>query len=415
MNATPSTILQIGQKDDGRAWLAALISTVALAEEDRLSVLKAQAAEGSQIIRYGLLTKQTVVDRFSQIAQSAGFIDEFGPDAVQEAFAAFGDVVSAFKARKQGITLDVLDRKTFPELREIVPGILPEGLSILGGRIKLGKSWLMYDVSTAVAYGGHALSSIPVEQGDVLHLALEDGERRVQGRLRQMLGDVEKPKRCELHETYARLDQGGLEEIDAWAKDKPNPRLVVIDTLVRVRRPRGGSEGWYEYDYQSVEPLKALADRYRMAVVVVHHLNKQIGAVDPFDLISGSNGLAACADSTLILDRDGQGVRLYGRGRDVEEFEKALSFDKVAGRWSILGEASEVHRSDERKSIISVIERAAGPLGPKEIAAATRMKDGNVRFLLSQMVAAGEIKKQGYGRYTPANTAHTTDTSDGST
>src|SRR6266516_354966 len=145
------------------------------------------------------------------------------------------------------------------------------------------------------------------------------------------------------------------------AKYNPNPRLVVIDTLVRVRRPRGGSEGWYEYDYQSVEPLKALADRYRMAVVVVHHLNKQIGAVDPFDLISGSNGLAACADSTLILDRDGQGVRLYGRGRDVEEFEKALSFDKVSGRWSILGEASEVHRSDERKSIIDALARAAGP------------------------------------------------------
>src|SRR3954451_15049367 len=105
--------------------------------------------------------------------------------------------------RKTGITLDALDRKTFPELREIVPGILPEGLTILGGRIKLGKSWLMYDISTAVAYGGHALGSIPVEQGDVLHLALEDGERRVQGRLRQMLGDVEKPKRCELHETYS--------------------------------------------------------------------------------------------------------------------------------------------------------------------------------------------------------------------
>jgi hypothetical protein len=326
-------------------------------------------------------------------------------------FAVIHDEPRSIAGRKQGITLDALDRKTFPELREIVPGILPEGLTILGGRIKLGKSWLTYDWSTAVAYGGYTMGSIRVEQGDVLHLALEDGERRVQARLRQMLGDVEKPNRCELHETYARLDQGGIEEIEAWAKDKPNPRLVVIDTLVRVRRPRGGSEGWYEYDYQSVEPLKALADRYRMAVVVVHHLNKQIGAIDPFDLISGSNGLAACADSTLILDRDGQGVRLYGRGRDVEEFEKALSFDKIAGRWSVLGEASEVHRSDERKSIIDVLARAAGPLGPKDIAAATRMKDGNVRFLLSQMVAAGEIKKQGYGRYTPANTAHTTNSS----
>jgi hypothetical protein len=109
------------------------------------------------------------------------------------AFDVIKDDPKPISLRKLGITLDVLDRKSFPELREIVPGILPEGLTILGGRIKLGKSWLMYDVSTAVAYGGHALSSIPVEQGDVLHLALEDGERRVQSRLRQMLGDVASP------------------------------------------------------------------------------------------------------------------------------------------------------------------------------------------------------------------------------
>src|SRR5688572_11382849 len=79
-----------------------------------------------------------------------------------------------------GITLDELDRKVFPPQRQVVPGILPEGLTILGGRIKLGKSWMTYDWSTAVGYGGCAFGSIPVEQGDVLHLALEDGERRVQ-------------------------------------------------------------------------------------------------------------------------------------------------------------------------------------------------------------------------------------------
>jgi AAA domain len=327
-----------------------------------------------------------------------------------------GKIKSPAVLRKCGITLDALDHKTFPKLREVVPGILPEGLTILGGRIKLGKSWLTYDWSTAVGTGGNACGSIKVEEGDVLHLSLEDGERRVQQRLRQMLGDVTvaKPKRVELHETYARLDQGGIEEIEAWAKAQKNPRLVTIDTLVRVRRPRGRSEGLYEYDYQSIEPLKALADRFRMAVLVVHHLNKQTDAVDPFDLISGSNGLAACADSTLILDRDAQGVRLYGRGRDIEEFDKALSFDKVKGRWSILGETNEVHRSDERKSIIDALARAKGPLSPKAIAAATRMKDGNVRFLLSQMVVAGEIKKQGYGLYTPANSANSANSSEGS-
>lgn len=214
----------------------------------------------------------------------------------------FKPASGASRRKHLGGTMADLDRKVFPPLREIVPGVLPEGLTILGGRIKLGKSWMMYDISTAIGYGGYAFGSIAVEQGDVLHLALEDGERWVQTRLRQMLGDTPKPERVELLERFPRLDLGGLDEIEAWAEEAVNPRLVVVDTLVRARRPRGGNEDWYCYDYASIEPLKALADRFRMAVVV-HHLNKSQGATDPFDLISGSNGLAACADSTLILAR----------------------------------------------------------------------------------------------------------------
>src|SRR3712207_3526173 len=66
--------------------------------------------------------------------------------------------------RLVGITLDELDRKEFPPQRDIVEGVVPEGLTILGGRIKLGKSWMMYDISTAIGYGGCAFGSIPVEQ-----------------------------------------------------------------------------------------------------------------------------------------------------------------------------------------------------------------------------------------------------------
>lgn len=123
----------------------------------------------------------------------------------------FKPASGASRRKHLGGTMADLDRKVFPPLREIVPGVLPEGLTILGGRIKLGKSWMMYDISTAIGYGGYAFGSIAVEQGDVLHLALEDGERWVQTRLRQMLGDTPKPERVELLEHFPRLDLGGLD------------------------------------------------------------------------------------------------------------------------------------------------------------------------------------------------------------
>jgi hypothetical protein len=118
--------------------------------------------------------------------------------------------------------------------------------------------------------------------------------------------------------------------------------------------------------------------------------------------VSGSNGLAACADTTLILNRDGQGTTLYGRGRDIEEFEKALQFDRTSGAWTILGEADEVRRSDERTAILTALEAAPGPLTPSQIVAATNMKRANVDFLLSRMGADGEVLKLKRGLYTSA-------------
>src|SRR5262245_2173616 len=73
-----------------------------------------------------------------------------------------------------GITGAALDRKEFPPLKMIVPGLIPEGLTLLAGRLKLGKSWLTMDLSSSVSFSGYVLGSIKCEGGDVLHLALED-------------------------------------------------------------------------------------------------------------------------------------------------------------------------------------------------------------------------------------------------
>jgi hypothetical protein len=95
-------------------------------------------------------------------------------------------------------------------------------------------------------------------------------------------------------------------------------------------------------------------------------------------------------------------VTIYGRGRDIEEIEKALSFDTVTGRWTELGDVSEVRRSDERNTVLHVLRAAKQPMSPAEIAGATKMSPVNVRQLLGGMVAAGEIELVGRGRYVAA-------------
>src|SRR5215212_6711137 len=71
----------------------------------------------------------------------------------------------------------------YPPLRAIVPGYLYEGFTVLAGRQKLGKTWLGIDWALAVATGGIAMGSIPCEQGDVLYIDMENGPRRIQGRI----------------------------------------------------------------------------------------------------------------------------------------------------------------------------------------------------------------------------------------
>src|SRR5262245_14625035 len=113
-----------------------------------------------------------------------------------------------------------------------------------------------------------------------------------------------------------------------------------------------------------------------VAVVGLHH-TRNGGADDPLEALSGSNGLSACADTTLVLDRDGNGITLYVRGRDVDEKETAMRFD--GGLWSIQGEAAKVRTTNERQAILSALAEAAAPMKPIEIADATSMSSQNVR------------------------------------
>lgn len=297
--------------------------------------------------------------------------------------------------------------KVFPEPRWAVPGVFSEGLSLLVGAPKLGKSWLALNVAAAVAFGGRALGSVEVEGGDVLYLALEDTERRLQDRLRMMLGS-EVPARLTLATEWPDAASGGLACLDSWLTEHPEARLVFIDTFQKFRGPVDARANAYSGDYAAAAPIKALADRHRVAIVVVHHTRK-MGADDPLDMVSGTQGLAGAADTTLVLRREvGRAdAALYVRGRDVPEADHAVSFDADVCMWRLLGDAGDFKRSEERQEIIEVLRSSPEPMRPKAIAEALGKKDGAVRYLLSKMLEAGEVENVG-GVYTvPANTPNT--------
>ena len=321
------------------------------------------------------------------------------------------DFEPAFTAPKPVLAKSAADlqRKVFPPIRYVVPRYIVEGCTLFAGRPKLGKSWFMLEVGLAVARGGDCLGGIACEQGDVLYLALEDNERRLQSRITKMLGVYaqEWPAAFEYETEWRRVNEGGLDDLRAWILSKPKPRLIVADVLAMVKPVRGSKESLYEADYNAIKGLQALAGEFGIAIVIVHHTRKGGMESDPFEKVSGTLGLTGAADTTLVLDRDGNGATLYGRGRDIEEIESAVVFDKVGCRWHVQGEASEVRRTDERGSILAALDDATEPMSPTDIADATRMPNQNVRQLLVTMVKAGEVTKLGRGRYGHPDHNHT--------
>jgi hypothetical protein len=170
--------------------------------------------------------------------------------------------------------------------------------------------------------------------------------------------------------------------------------------LAAFRSPRSRDVTLYEGDYAAVKELQRIASETNVAIVIVHHLRKSAAETDPFEKVSGTLGLSGAADTVLILDRDGQGATLYGRGRDIEEIETAVEFDRMTCRWRILGEAAEVRRTDERRAILSVLSKADEPMSPKEIMIEAKFTNRNaLDIVLHKMTKTGEVAKAGRGLY----------------
>jgi hypothetical protein len=307
------------------------------------------------------------------------------------------------------ITLQVLLDKELPPVRWAIPYILPEGLTLLAGKPKQGKSWLALSVALAIAAGGVALGKQPVTQGDVLYLALEDNERRLQTRAKQLLASMTSvPHSIEFALDWPRLDQGGLLYLEAYLEAHPGLRLIVVDTWAKVApHAQNAQRSLYERDYDALTPLKSLADRYRVAILAVHHLRKTC-AEDVLDEISGSTGVSGAIDGALILKRERgqQDATLFVTGRDIEQEQHlALTFEPVTAMWTLVGNAEEFRRTKERQEILDLLtEQCPDGMSAKQIAHALDKNYHTTRSLLHKMEDAGEIRHQGNFYYAPAPT-----------
>ncbi len=298
----------------------------------------------------------------------------------------------------------------FPPPRWAVPGLICEGVTLLTGPPKVGKSWLSLGLAVAIAAGSEAMGKVRVQQGPVLYLALEDTARRLKSRLGKVLGDNPPPKGLTLMTECAPFPAGAA-EIGLWLDEHPDARLVIIDVLAKVRGATPPGADPYQADYATIGRFKSLADRYGIAIVLVHHVRK-MASDDFLAEVSGTFGLAGAADATLSLKR-GRGQAdgiLHVTGRDIDETEYAAAFDPEHGTWNLLDGPADTHNlGDLRHRITAHLETHPGH-GPKQIAEAIDPNQyDNIRTHLGRMLEDGQVVSPTRGRYAlPGVTSVTT-------
>ena len=217
----------------------------------------------------------------------------------------------------------------------IVDGLIPQGVNVLSGAAKIGKSWLMLWLGLQVSQG-FSVWGIPTMHCDVLYLCLEDTLKRIKDRLFDLTDDS--TRSFHLAVTCGLIGNGLEEEIINFLEDFPKTKLVIIDTLQKVRDSKGstGKTGMYGNDYDDISSIKRIADEHDISIILVHHLRKLKDGDDPFNEVSGSTGITGAADTNYVLKRkrSSRDATLLACGRDVEYQELTLRFQDL--KWELV-------------------------------------------------------------------------------
>ena len=238
------------------------------------------------------------------------------------------------------ITAASLMDKQFDPQHELIEGMLAPGLYILAGASKIGKSWLVLQIAHCVSMG-IALWGRKTQQSEVLYLALEDTERRIQSRLMRICGG--ETGAIAFATDAEKLSQGFEEQVTNYLRKHSEAKLVIVDTLIKVREMNSRGSA-YADDYATMTAFKRIADRYGITMLIVHHTRKQ-EASDIMDMISGTTGIMGCADGAMVLERPLRRVpkgSISMTGRDFQDAKISLTQNPETMCWEFAGYTDEL-------------------------------------------------------------------------
>jgi len=284
----------------------------------------------------------------------------------------------------------------------IIEDLIPEGLGILAGRPKIGKSWLALNLGLAIAQGGTALGLFNANANKVLYIPYEDNYRRLKDRINKIMC-VEYQREAPVNLVYPndcdfpKLNDTGLETLKKILDEDDSIKFVVIDTLGRaIVRSNKRNANPYQDEYDFGAALQKIAIQKCISILLVHHTTKA-KYDDIYDSVLGTTGLTASPDLLMMLYKDQNKYMLSLTGRDIEEKDYVMDFDDCL--WNVDSETSQLRTTPEREKILELLKDSEKPLTTGKIASLLNKSNQNISNILGKMVNEGLLKNEKYGVY----------------
>ena len=318
-------------------------------------------------------------------------------------------VKSIVDFNEKAINVKELMQELIPPLKWSVLPILPEGFGVISGRPKGMKSWtalgICYAVQNGTKFMGHETT-----QGDCLYLALEDSKRRIKDRIIKLGYQKLNPPTILLASDVPYLGFGFEECVQEWINSKDNPRLIIIDTLARIRpRARKSSGTAYDIDNELLSKIQTIAVQNNITIACISHLSKAQQEYN-FDRIQGSVGVQGISDFMWLIDRgdNSNQASIVGRGRDMNDFEYAVKWNEDKWQYDFTGNLQMVQLTENRRQVIdamNVLSKEKDEIAPRDVCkyyeVSVQSKDGKrISKTMQRMEGDFElIKGQKFGTY----------------
>ncbi len=304
------------------------------------------------------------------------------------------------------LTAEEILHGDYKPLECIVESMFYEGLTILYGPPKIGKSYLTMQLALSVASGAPLFGEQEVlRAGKVLYMSIEESAAQTFTKLSQLTQEPEDDllRNIDFCYTMPKLLEGGIDYLERGI-EQVKPSLMVIDSF-RAISSQSPHRDIVEREYTHTAKLAELGKRSKTAIVLIHHGAKRNQAESLMDGAAGTHGITAGADCVARLQRAGEHYTLHGEGREIEEYEFALQKQIREGvGWAFLAKGEDARWTQQREDIFQALKMFGGANGmsPKAIAAAMDKHDTvSIRKLLGKMVAAGQLYQNAERKYVP--------------